>query len=140
MEMIQGINVGLKQDLDIMEAKSKYKMMFFLSAVGIALVIFLGYKLLTFNLFDDENVKLKSIIVPDREYRLDLYYVPANASNQSYIQVRQIKNTKEYILKSYDRYNYLVSNSISGGQLKLILKDTSLTNANADTVVLELPR
>lgn len=110
-----------------------------ISVVAIVLAAFFVYKLLTFKLFEEDNVKLKVIDVPDRKYKLNLYYIPANATNQSYIQVRQETTAGENVIKSYERYNYLNSFTINEGHLKLILNDTSFVNRKADTVLLKLP-
>lgn len=122
-----------------MEAKSKRKIIIVIVVSGLAIAVWLGYKVLTFSLFDTEVVELKSIIVPGKEYKLNLYYVPGNATTQSCIQIRQITKTNEYVLKSYERYNYLVSNSIHEGYLRLVLNDTSVINKKPDTVSLKLP-
>ena len=110
-----------------------------ISIVVIVLVVLFFYKLLTFSLFDEDNAKLKVIDVPNKEYRLNLYYIPANATNQSYIQVRQEKKDREHVLNSYEMYNYLVSYSINEKYLKLVLKDTGSISKRADTVLLKLP-
>lgn len=110
-----------------------------ISVAAIILAFFFVYKLLTFKLFEEDNVKLKVIDVSDRKYKLNLYYIPANATNQSYIQVSKEAAGEENVMKSYERYNYLVSCTINEGYLKLILNDTSFVNRKADTILLKLP-
>ncbi len=110
-----------------------------ISVVIIILAAFFAYKLLTFKLFQEDDVKLKVIDVPDRKYKLNLYYIPANATNQSYIQIRQVTTAGENVIKSYERYNYLVSCAVNEGYLKLILNDTSFINGKPHTLLLKLP-
>jgi hypothetical protein len=58
------------------------------------------YRLSTFTLFDDDCVVIKEINVPKKDYKLNIYYIPSNATNQSYIQVRTQIGKRETVLVS----------------------------------------
>ncbi|MEE1944587.1 hypothetical protein VRU48_05675 [Pedobacter sp. KR3-3] len=107
--------------------------------VAIAIIMLVIYKLSSFSLFEENNIRLKAVDVPGKKYKLNLYHIPSNATNQSYIQVRLQNEEKESVLKSYERYNYLVSCKVDNKYLRLILRDTTFNKKPADTILLKLP-
>lgn len=111
--------------------------------LGIAflLLIFYGvYQLSTFSLFDDEIRVVQEVKVPNKNYLLKVYYVPSNATTESYIQVRKVENNVEEVLESYERFNYLNSCKIIGGDtLNLSISDTSNVSSPIEEVKFKLP-
>lgn len=136
--MTQEIKVGLKLVLDIMTVINKRGLIVAVVALGIVLSVWAIYKISTFSLFDSENTEITEITIPNKDYKLKLYHVPSNATSQSYIQVRKIENEKEYVLRNYERYNYVVSHAIKNETLELVLKDTAAVNIKVDTVYVKL--
>lgn len=93
------------------------------------LILFGIYKLSTFSLFDDEFKMLEKFNIPNKNYSIKIYYIPSNASSQSYIQIRKIENGVEEVLESYERFNYLKNYEIlNQDTLKLTISDTSQIN------------
>ena len=101
-------------------------------------VIYIIYKVVTFKLFDVEITKVQEIDVPNKSYKLGLFYLPSNATSQSYIQVKQLDNAEGVILKNYERYNFIKDYKVYNDTLRLILCDT-IFNRPADTILLKLP-
>lgn len=115
----------------------------FFVGIGIALallVVYGVYELSMFSIFDDEFKVIETISVPNKNYLLKVYYIPSNASSQSYIQVRKIENGIEEVLESYERYNYLESFEImENDTINLIISDTSQLNTVNKEVRIKLP-
>ena len=113
-----------------------------LIGLGIAatLLLFYGvYKFSTFSIFDNEFEMIENFRVPNRNYSLRIYFIPSNASSQSYIQVRKFESNIEEVLQSYERFNYLNNYEILGKDtLKLSISDTSKVNLSKE-VKLKLP-
>lgn len=110
--------------------------------LGIAfavLIFYVIYQLSTFSLFDDEKKVVQEVKVPNKDYLLKVYYVPSNATTESNIQVRKVKNNVEEVLKSYERFNYLNSYKIIGDTLNLSISDTSNASASIEEVKIKLP-
>lgn len=107
----------------------------------LTVVSFAGYvmfKIVTFDLFENENKVIKEIQIPANRNTIRIYYIPSNATTECYIQVRKIENGKEEILKSFERYNFLDDYTLIGpDSVRLILRDTSFTNSIIDTVVVK---
>ncbi len=104
--------------------------------VFISLIYFI-YSLSNFQIFDVEVQKITNVDLIDKPYNLAIYYVPSNASNQSSIQIREVK--KDSVLQFYERYNYFKEYKISNDTLFLFLADTSLTPIKIDTLHFKLP-
>jgi hypothetical protein len=114
----------------------RYLIIFFI----LILLIFLGYyiyKASTFNVFDVEIIKVAEIEVPNKSYKIGLYYLPSNASSQSYIQVKSLGNQE--VLQNFERYNFLNDYKLLNDTLRLVLSDTSFIERKADTVFFRLP-
>ena len=102
-----------------------------LKVIGIVIIIAISigiYKLSTFSLFDDEFKVLEQVNIPNKEYKLKIYYIPSNASSQSYIQIRKIENRVEEVLVSYERFNYLKNYELTKDSIILFVSDTSKTD------------
>lgn len=97
-----------------------------LIGLGIPFIILFFYEIYKFSIFDDEVKMIENFRVPNKGYNLRIYFIPSNASSQSYIQVRKFENNAEEVLQSYERFNYLSSYKIINGEiLKLSISDTS---------------
>jgi len=70
--------------------------------VSVITIIYFVYKVSTFSMFDVEISQVVEIGVPHKPYKIGVFYLPSNASSQSYIQIRQIGN--EEVLQNYERY------------------------------------
>lgn len=107
----------------------------------ISVIFYLLYNFYNFKLFEESEIKLlEELKVPNRNYKVRLYYIPSNATNQSYIQVRAIKDNEEKILESYVRVNYLDNFEIlNNDTLKLFIQDT-LLNSKVEKKQLILPK
>ncbi len=106
--------------------------------VGI-LLLFGIYKLSTFRIFDDEIKVIEEFRPQNKNYTIRLYYVPSNATTQSYIQVRKIESSIEEVLGSYERFNYLDNYSLIGDTLFISVSDTSSVNQTRESKKLKLP-
>jgi hypothetical protein len=109
---------------------------FFLILIGIIYII---YKISTFSLFDVKRIKVTEIEVPYKPYKIEVFYTPSNATAQSSIQIMQITNGNESLLKFYERYNYLKEYSVINDTVSLILSDTAFKERGADTLLFKLP-
>jgi len=111
--------------------------------LGIAFFLFIFYviyQLSTFSLFDDKITIVREVKVPNKKYLLKVYYIPSNATTESYIQVRKMENNVEEVLKSYERFNYLNSyKTIGGDTLSLSISDTSNVSVPTKQVKFKLP-
>jgi hypothetical protein len=119
----------------------KMKKKVFISIVGIVLfiIVFVIYKVLTFSLFDDEVKEVAKINVPNKNFRIGIFYLPSNATSQDYIQVRKIGNGVENVIESFERYDFIVETELKGDSLlSLILKDTSRNVIEQDTFLINL--
>jgi hypothetical protein len=109
----------------------------FMGTALIITVLYFGYQLSTFTLFDENDIrKIADIEFADKIYRL--YYIPSNATSQSYIQVRRVLDNSEDVVKSFERYNYVNDYRLMNDTLRLILSDTISYAPRADTLFVEL--
>lgn len=104
--------------------------------VLISLIYFI-YSISNFQIFDVEIKKITEVDLIEKPYKLGIYYVPSNASNQSSIQIREEK--KDNVLQFYERYNFLKEYKIINDTLTLFLADTSMTPTKIDTLHFKLP-
>ena len=118
----------------------RVKRIFIVLGITAIVIAFYGvYKLSIFSIFDDEFELIEEIKIPNKSYNLRVYYIPSNASSQSYIQVRKFKNNIEEILQNYKMFNYLNSYKVLGQDtLKLSISDTSQVGSKKE-VKLKLP-
>lgn len=110
------------------------KVIIALLVIGVA---FVGYKLATFELFDDKPTELESINLPGESYDLVLYLIPSNATVQGGIQIRKIHDDGvQETVANYPRYNHLISFDLLSDELELIIEDT--IREKVDTVLYSL--
>jgi hypothetical protein len=108
--------------------------------IFVLIILYSSYKLTTFNLFENENKVIQEIRIPNEKYMLKIYYIPSNATTQSYIQIRKLENNKEEVIKSFERYNFLNKFEIlHKDSLRLFVSDTSFTNPPIDKISIKLP-
>jgi len=99
--------------------------------------IFIGYVIYwiaTFSFFDGPE-KFKEIAIPNKDYTIDLYYTPSNATAEENIQVRQ----DDEIINVYPQYNFVDGDIIKNDTLILVLSDTSISQPIKDTFFIKLP-
>lgn len=111
-----------------------------LKLIAVALIficLYFVYAIYTFSLFDKSEIKkIADIEFSDNTYKL--YYIPSNATSQSYIQVRKVFNNTEHVLESFERYNFVNDYQIVNDTLRLVLSDTIFQDGKADTVFVYL--
>ena len=95
------------------------------------------YRIATFEIFEVELQEIATLQVPNRSYKIGLFYLPSNASSQSYIQIRNL--TTDTVLQNFEKYNYIKEYKIYNDSLRLVLTDSSgISNLKADTFYLKL--
>lgn len=114
------------------------KILLGLGAGVLILLLFSVYQLSIFSIFGDEFKVIESIKIPDRSYILKIYHIPSNASSQSYIQVRKIKNATEEVLESYERFDHLDSYFLTKDTL--VLKISDLASSKSEVKKFLLPK
>ncbi len=138
--MIQEIKAGLNLDLIIInQINNTMKRLIIFSILGL-LLVFLIYKIATFSLFDVEIEELSEIKVPNKNYTVKIYYLPPNATSQSFIQVRKIDEGIESVLANYENYDSLVKAQLVGDSLlmlELFRKGTGILKNKKTSVRLE---
>ena len=79
---------------------------------------------------------LTVINIPNKSYKLGVFYIPSNATIQSAIQVRKQFMDNHEIINTYERYNYMDTCSlIDDTTFMLVLRDTiSVLGNKPDTV------
>lgn len=105
-------------------------------AVVVAGVSYFIYKASTFNVFDVEISKIAEIEIPNK-YKIGVFYLPSNASSQSYIQIRRLENGE--VLQNYERYNFVNDYKLFNDTLRLVLSDTSFVKRKTDTLFFKIP-
>jgi hypothetical protein len=79
----------------------KLLLIIFLITLGITTYLFTKSDIFS----EDKPLKMKTLLLNGKEYDLDFYYVPSNATSQSYVQLRKkYKNGKDIIFENYERY------------------------------------
>jgi hypothetical protein len=116
--------------------KKVLKFIYF-SAV-IVLLIFV-FQLATFSLFDNDIQKIELVTVPEKNYQIELFYSPADATVQSIIGVWIVSDTGKTILKTFERYNFIKQYNISSDTLQLLLCDSAFLERGVDTFFIQLP-
>ena len=103
------------------------------------LLAFCFYLIYSFDLFPIENQKIVTISLLNKPYKITLIFIPSNATNRNYIQVRKTYTTSEEVIKNYENYNFVNNYRIKGDTiLEMAISDTSQTGV-PDTFLLRLP-
>lgn len=112
-----------------------------ISIIVISIVSYFIYLIATLSLFDENSLQLiNELEVPNKEYTLRLYYIPSNATSQSYIQVRKVILNEEEVIENYERYNFINGYEFTNDSIfQLVLSDTLFIDRKIDTIQLKLP-
>lgn len=97
------------------------------------------FKLVTFELFDDNFTLIEEIQIKDKDYKLKIIFFPSNATIQSSIQVRTVENDVEEVIGDYERYNFLESYEIKNDSLFIVLNDTMRAHVKVKKIKIKLP-
>lgn len=117
----------------------KKKVLIGIAGIVIVFVAFVVYKISTFSLFDIEVKEVSMIDVPNKNFKIGVFYLPSNATSQDYIQVRKIENGVENVIGNFERYDFVVKSELIGDSLlSLVLKDTSMNAVKQDTFLITL--
>jgi len=103
-----------------------------LLGLGVVILILLAlgiYKLSTFTLFDDGFRVVESIQIPSKNYTIKIYYIPSNATSQSYIQIRKTEDGVEEVLENYQRFDHLESYSVKQDTLIITIRNVALSKS-----------
>ena len=84
--------------------------------------------------------KLATIDVPNKNFKVIIFYLPSNATSDNYIQVSKQVGNSIQIIENFKRYNYLENfKLLSDSSLLLIIRDTvSYLGNKPDTVIIKL--
>lgn len=115
-----------------------FKVKIILLSIIILVLGYLTYKIATFEIFEVELNEIAVIEIPNRSYKIGLYFLPTNASSQSCIQIRKL-NT-DTVLRSYERFNFVEEYKLSNDTLRLVITDSSsFLERKFDTAYFKLP-
>ena len=89
------------------------------------ILIFIFYKIVTFQLFDDDLKIIKTLDIPNKKYKIKIYYIPSNATTKENIEIRKAENNEEFTLKNFEMYNIVDNEKIKGDSLFLKIKDST---------------
>ncbi len=83
---------------------------------------------------------MKTLLLDSKEYNLNFYYIPSNATSQSYVQLRKkYKNGKEVIFGNYERYQGIGNCEIMNDTIVMItLLDTMSYVSRQDSIFVNL--
>jgi hypothetical protein len=110
-------------------------------ALAIVAAIFICYLLATFDLFnEDEPVKVVSLDSRGYGHSIGVYYIPANATRDDYIQIRKVDpENRIEVLESYERYQQVLHHRrLNDSILWMVLRDTSSYKMRQDTFLIKI--
>ena len=55
--------------------------------------------------------------MPNRNFKIGIYYLPSNATSQDYIQVRKIEDGVENVIENFERYDCVVKIELKGDSI-----------------------
>jgi len=110
--------------------------------IAMVIVVF-GYLFLYISLsiaFRPEIEIVEEIYVKEKDYKIVIYYIPSNATMESYIQVRAKKEGVEKVILNEKKFNYVDNYTlIDNSTLLISMSDTSLRKPAIRNVKVELP-
>jgi hypothetical protein len=115
----------------------KRKLFLILLTVTLIVIIYGLYKIATFELFDEEPIFLKSINVPNKDYRLKIYHFPSNAVTQPSIYVTKAEGKTEEFLIAYDRFDSLINHYLFVDSIYFVMGYSTV--GSIDTLPLKIP-
>ena len=92
------------------------------------------------NMLDgDEPKLLGSLNIEKRNFNISVYYIPSNATSQSYVQIRKIyKDKREEVYKNLERYQGISKIKIVNDSLfSIIVLDTISYKPRIDTMIIK---
>jgi len=106
-----------------------------LIVIGLLAIVFIGYKIATFKIFNVEKTSLAKLPVKGKNYVIDISFVQAGATTEDVMQLKKVySNGKEEIVKNFNKYNCLVkSKLINDTSVQVILSDTCYYANKPDT-------
>jgi len=111
----------------------------FISYISILLVLFTLTNCNTSILTTDVK-ELSVTNIPNKNYKITVFYLPSNATVQSAIQVRKKFVDYEEVIATYERYNSMdTCGLINDNTFMLVLRDTiSILGNKPDTLQIVL--
>ena len=87
----------------------------------------------------DKPLIIKSLNLKNRGYNLRFYYIPSNATNQSYVQLRKTFNeNREEVYQNFERYQGVgESTLVKDSVLRVVLLDTMSYRHRKDTIFIK---
>ena len=110
------------------------------SMIGIGIIVIFYFAIQSRGFFEeDKPLIIKTLILPKRGYTLIFYYIPSNATSQSYVQIRKKYNgNREEVFKNYERYQGITEYKfVNDSLLKIVILDTMSYNQRKDTVFIK---
>lgn len=100
------------------------------------LVLFFSLTKCNTTILSTKEKELSVTDIPNRSYKVGVFYLPSNATIQSAIQVRKQFKGKEEIINTYERYNYMdTCRLINDTTFMLVIRDTiSVLGNKPDTI------
>jgi hypothetical protein len=91
-----------------------------------------------FKLFDEEPVEITQFKFKTSTF--GIYYIPSNATQQEYIQVRKVFSKRDFkVLNSFERYQILTSYKLmDNDSLQFVLSDTASYRPRQDTLKVKI--
>jgi hypothetical protein len=91
-----------------------------------------------FKLFDEEPIEITQFKFKASTF--GIYYIPSNATQQEYIQLRKVFSKRSFkVLSSFERYQILTSYKLTNDDsLQLILSDTASYKPRQDTLKVKI--
>ncbi|GAB3927788.1 hypothetical protein GCM10028804_33480 [Larkinella terrae] len=84
-------------------------------------------------MFDEKPIKIAQF--KHKEASFGIYYIPSNATQQEYIQIRKILFRDNFkVLSNFERYQILSSYKLIDDTLQLVLTDTASYKPRQDTL------
>jgi hypothetical protein len=123
----------------MMNIKMK-KMKNSLNLKSVMCVLMLCSTVFSCNLFSEDTPKmLSSLKLGNRNFNISIYYIPANATSQNYIQIRKVYNDKhEEIYKNFERYQGINDLKVVNDSLfRVVVLDTMSYKTRVDTMIIK---
>jgi hypothetical protein len=109
-------------------------------AIVVIVMVITVYKVLTFDIFDNELIFIQKLPVTRSDYSVVLYKFPSNATTEGSIQVHLILDStgESKFYKNYDKYDAVTYARVANDTLLTIAIRRSTSDA-LDTLYISLP-
>jgi len=131
------MDLNIITNIKMIKKKSNLIKYLLFSLLGIGIIVVLYFVKQTSNFFEeDKPLIIKTLTLPKREYALIVYYIPSNATSQSYVQLRKKYNeNREEVFKNYERYQGISEYKfVNDSLLRIVILDTMSYSQRKDTV------